>query len=220
MKVGGITPPTFYIRAGAAGSGAAHINIMKYISTILSIIALGLIGVLFLAQNRQIDQLKKHVDSEKKSTGTGFKIAYFDLDSLQAHYEYMKDVKSLAQTKENAMNQELSSLDRSNQRKKIDEWRQKGNTMTQAEGEQAQAEYQKMQQSFAARKQELEQQLYKDEEDMRTTIRKKVEDYLKIYNKQKNYSYIIAYDANSFVYNKDTLYNITTDLVEGVEYCV
>ncbi len=30
-------------------------------------------------------------------------------------------------------------------------------------------------------------------------------------------AYIIAYDdANSFIYNKDTLYNITNDLVEGL----
>ena len=188
---------------------------MKYISTILSIIALGLIGVLFLSQTKQIDQLKKHVEGEKKSTGTGFKIAYFDLDSLQAHYDYFKDVQDLAKNKENAMQSELSSLDRSNQ-KKLQEWRQKGNTMTPAEVEQAQQEYQQMQQRFAARKQELEQQLYKDEEDMRMNIRRKVEDYLKDYNKQKQYSYIIAYDASSFVYNKDTIYNITNDLVEGL----
>jgi outer membrane protein len=121
---------------------------MKYISTILSIIALGLIGVLFLTQSKQFDQLKKHVEGEKLSTGTGFKIAYFDLDSLQAHYDYFKDVQDLAKSKENAMNLELSSMDRGNQ-KKIEEWRQKGNTMTQAEGEQAQQEYQKMQQQFA-----------------------------------------------------------------------
>lgn len=188
---------------------------MKYTSIALSIIALGLIGVLFFTQSRQIEQLKKHVEGEKKSTGTGFRIAYFDLDSLQAHYDYIKDVQGVAKTKENAMNLELSSLDRANQ-KKIEEWRQKGNSMTQAEGEQAQQEYQAMQQNFASRKQALEQQLYKEEEDLRTTIRKKVEDYLKDYNKQKNFSYIIAYDANSFVYNKDTLYNITSDLVDGL----
>ena len=188
---------------------------MKYTSIALSIIALGLIGVLFFTQSRQIEQLKKHVEGEKKSTGTGFRIAYFDLDSLQAHYDYIKDVQGVAKTKENAMNLELSSLDRANQ-KKIEEWRQKGNNMTQAEGEQAQQEYQAMQQNFASRKQALEQQLYKEEEDLRTTIRKKVEDYLKDYNKQKNFSYIIAYDANSFVYNKDTLYNITSDLVDGL----
>jgi outer membrane protein len=188
---------------------------MKYISTILSIIALGLIAVLFFSQSKQIDQLKKHVEGEKKSTGTGFKIAYFDLDSLQAHYDYFKDEQDLAKSKENAMSLELSSMDRSNQ-KKIQEWRQKGNAMTQAEGEQAQQEYQQMQQRFAARKQELEQALYKEEEDMRTNIRKKVEEYLKDYNKQKQYSYIIAYDGNSFIYNRDTVYNITNELVEGL----
>ena len=188
---------------------------MKYISTILSIVALGLVGVLFLTQSRQIEQLKKRTEGDKKTPGTTFKIAYFDLDSLQAHYDYIKDVQGVAKTKENAMNLELSSMDRSNQ-KKIEEWRQKGNAMTQAEGEQAQQEYQQMQQRFAARKQELEQQLYKEEEDMRSTIRKKVEEYLKDYNKAKNFSYIIAYDGNSFVYNKDTLYNITTDLVDGL----
>jgi|SRR5579872_2671607 len=187
---------------------------MKYISTILSLIALGLIGVLFLDQRRQLDELKKHVEGEK-SAGTGFKIAYFDLDTLQAHYQYMLDVKNQAVDRENKMNEELSSADRKNQQQ-IDEWRQKSNTMTQAEGEDAQRKYQEMQQQFAARKQELEQGLYKFEEEERTKIRKRIEDFIKEYNRRKNYSYIFAYDANSFIYNKDTLFNITNDLVDGL----
>ena len=116
---------------------------------------------------------------------------------------------------ENAMTQELSSLDRSNQ-KKIETWRQKGNQMTQAEGEQAQQEYQQMQQQFASRKQNLEQELYKSTESLKTNIRKTIENYLKDYNKQKSFSYIIQYDANSFIYTKDSVYDITTDLVDGL----
>src|ERR1700742_2264811 len=140
--------------------------IMKYISTILSVIALGLIVVLFVTQKLQLQDMKKHVEGEKRDQGSGFKVAYFDMDSLEAHYDGFKDAQTVVKTKENNMNQELSSLDRANQ-KKIEAWRQKGNTMTQAEGEQAQQEYQQMQQQFASRKQELEQQLYKEEEDMR-----------------------------------------------------
>jgi outer membrane protein len=187
---------------------------MKYISTILSVIALGLIGMLFFSQKSQLEQLKKHVEGEK-SAGTGFKIAYFDMDSLEAHYDYFKDAQVQVKAQENAMTQELSSLDRSNQ-KKIEGWRQKGNAMTQAEGEQAQQEYQQMQQQFASRKQNLEQALYKSTEDLKTKIRKAIEDYLKDYNKQKNFSYVIQYDANSFVYAKDSIYNITGDLVDGL----
>ena len=188
---------------------------MKYISTILSVIALGLIGVLFFSQKSQLEQLKKHVEGEKTTAGTGFKIAYFDMDSLEAHYDYFKEAQAQVKSQENAMTQELSSLDRSNQ-KKIETWRQKGNAMTQAEGEQAQREYQERQQQFASRKQNLEQSLYKSTEDLKTKIRKAIEDYLKEYNRQKNYSYVIQYDANSFVYAKDSVYNITADLVEGL----
>ena len=188
---------------------------MKYISTVLSIIALGLIGVLFLTQSHQLEDMKKHIDSEKKSQGSGFKVAYFDMDSLEAHYDLFKEAQTKVKAQENDMTMELSSLDRKNQQK-IEGWRQKGNTMTQAEGEQAQRDYQTMQQEFQSRKQTLEQALYKSTEDLKTSIRKKIEEFLRDFNKQKNYSYIIEYDPNSFIYTKDTVYNITNDLVEGL----
>ena len=162
---------------------------MKYISTILSVIALGLIGVLFFQQSHHGEQLKKIAD-EKKASGNGFKIAYFDMDTLESHYEYFKDAQAQVKGAENNMNMELSSLDRTNQ-KKVEAWRQKGNTMTPAESEQAQQEYQAMQQAFQSRKSALEQALYKQTEDLKTTIRKKIEDFLKDYNnKQKSYSFI------------------------------
>ena len=189
---------------------------MKYISTVLSVIALALIGVLFFLQSHHGDQLKKLTDGEKKASGDGFKIAYFDMDTLEAHYDYFKDAQAQVKGKENDMNMELSSLDRSNQ-KKVEAWRQKGNTMTPAESEQAQQEYQAMQQAFQSRKSALEQDLYKKTEDLKTNIRKKIEDFLKDYNaKQKSYSFIFAYDPSSFIYYKDTLYNITPDLLDGL----
>jgi outer membrane protein len=194
---------------------------MKYTSTILSVAAVALVGVIFLVQNREIAQLKRQVDGSRQApAGSGggitFKIAYFDLDTLQARYEFMKDVKNQAVDRENAMNQDLASLDRKNQQQ-IEEWRQKGNAMTQTEAEEANRKYQDMQQEFATHKQELEQKLYKFEEDKRNEIRKKIEDFIKDYNKGKSFAYIIAYDnANSIIYNKDTLYNITNDLVDGL----
>jgi outer membrane protein len=188
---------------------------MKYISTVLSILALGLVAVLFTLQSRQGEQLKRHSEGEKKTVGSGFKIAYFDMDSLEAHYDYFKDAQVTVKGKENSMNMELSSLDRANQ-KKVEAWKQKGNTMTPAEVEQAQQEYQGMQQNFQSRKQALEQELYKSTEELKSNIRRKIEDFLKDYNKQKNFSYIFAYDPSSFIYNKDTTYNVTDDLVEGL----
>ena len=189
---------------------------MKQISTILAVVAIVLAATLYFVQSRQIQDLKKHaVPEQKPVANSNFRIAYFDLDSLQAHYDEFKDAQTQIKAKENEMNMDLARLDRDNQ-KKIQIWRQKGNQMTQAEGEQAQQEYAQMQQTFASHKQDLEQSLYKRTEDLKTVIRKKIEDFLKDYNKEKNYSYIFAYDPNSFIYNKDSTYNITTDLVNGL----
>jgi outer membrane protein len=189
---------------------------MKYLPTILSVIALALVGVLFYLFAHHTEQLKTISDIEqKKATPNNFRIAYFDMDTLQTQYDEFKDAQVKLKAKENAMNLELSSLSKSYQ-KKVDVWRQKGNTMTPAEAEQAQQEYAKDQQDYQSRKQALEQEYYKITEDLKTGIRKKVEEYLKDYNKQRNFSFIVEYDPGSFIYYKDSVYNITPDLVEGL----
>jgi len=189
---------------------------MKQLATILSVVSLVLCGVLFYLFAHHTEQLKTiSKQEEQRNTPNAFRIAYFDMDTLEAHYAEFKDAQAQLKTQENAMNMELSSLDRSNQ-KKVDVWRQKGNNLTQAEAEQAQQEIAVMQQNFKARKDALEQAYYRSTEDFKTSIRKKVEDFLKIYNKQGNYSFIFEYDPGSFIYYKDSVYNITSDLVNGL----
>ncbi|HEX3025194.1 MAG TPA: OmpH family outer membrane protein, partial [Chitinophagaceae bacterium] len=46
-------------------------------------------------------------------------------------------------------------------------------------------------------------------------VKKKIEDYLKEYNKGKGYSYIFA-SSPDLIYYKDTVYNITNDLLKGL----
>ena len=142
-------------------------------------------------------------------------MAYFNLDSLEAHYQYFKDVLDQVKGKENEMNAELSSMEKGYQ-KKISEWQKKAPTMSQTESQQAQQEYAQMQQNYQIRKQTLQESLMKHNEDLKTDIRRKIEDYLKEYNKTKGYNYIISYDANSFIYLRDTANNITDDLVGGL----
>ena len=189
---------------------------MKYLPTILSVIALALVGVLFYLFAHHTEQLKTiSANEQKKGTPDHFRIAYFDLDTLQANYTFFKDAQTHLKTKENDMNMRLASLSKSYQ-KKVDAWRQKGNAMTQAEAEQAQQEYASDQQNFQNQKQQLESELYKTSEDYKSQIRKKVEDFLKKFNSQGQYSFIFAYDPGSFMYYKDTVYNITPDLLDGL----
>ncbi len=189
---------------------------MKNLSTSLSVLSLLLIAVLFFLFFKHPEQEKKTtVVAEKQNEAPTFKIAYFDMDSLEIHYNYFKDAESQAKVKENSMNMELSSLQNKYQ-KKIADWQQKGATMTQAEGQQAQQEYAQMQQTFQSRKEALQEELAKSNGLVMTDIKKKIETFLKEYNKQKNYSFIMAYEPNSFIYYKDSVYNITNDIIDGL----
>jgi outer membrane protein len=188
---------------------------MKSISTILSIVALVSVAVLFYLHFNHVEKLKKTtVPADKKPAGS-FKVAYFDIDSLQEHYAYYKDVLSEIKKKETSMNTELNDMTAKYQ-KKIREWQEKGNAMSPSEGEAAQREYGMMQQRYQEKKSELEQALQKQQVDGMQELRKQVESYLKEYNQSKGYAYILSYEPGFIIYYKDSAYNITRDLIDGL----
>jgi outer membrane protein len=172
---------------------------MKQLSLILSIIALGLATVLLFLHFKKDDSAKPPyvttIPSPVNTTSpnSSFKIAYFELDSLQNNYQYFKDELNKLKTKEESEQAELAQM----------------------EQEAANREYQEMQQNFQARKQQLDQNISDQVTDTRKKIRAKLESYLKDYNKDKNYSYIFS-DFPEAIFYKDTLYNITNDLIKGL----
>jgi len=188
---------------------------MKNIAVILSVLALVLVGVLFYLHFTHNEKLKHIAVSPVKQDSTHFKIAYFDIDSLQTHYVYFKDASDRMKKKENAMVSELSTMERSYQNK-IRQWQEKGTNMSQSEGEAAQREYAQMQQRYQQKKMSLEQDLQNERVDLMSDLRKKVENYLKAYNKDKGYAFILSYEPGFMLYYKDTLYDITTDLISGL----
>lgn len=188
---------------------------MKNISTVLSILALVLIGTLFYLHFNHVEKLNKVSVTATKNSQSTFKIAYFDIDSLQEHYEYFKDVSGDIKRKENSMNAELNDLTNKYQRT-IRKWQEKGNNITQAEGEAAQREVGMLQQQYQQRKGELEQEMQRLQVDRMSELRKQVEDFLKQYNKSKGYAYILSYEPGFIIYYRDSAYNITNDLVSGL----
>lgn len=189
---------------------------MKQISLILSILAVCLAGVVLYLQltENKTPARPAAIAPANNGSGPSFSIAYFDVDSLENNFQSYKDAMSRIKTREDALTGELTTMEKSYQ-KKIAEWQQKGNTMSQAETESANREYQEMQQRFAARKQEVEQTMETIKRDEMSKIRKKLESFLKDYNKDRKYNYIFSY-VPEFMFYKDTLYNITPDLIRGL----
>jgi len=189
---------------------------MKQLSLALNVLLLVLVAVLFYlhfnAQKKQVAVTPSKTSVTPSAIDT--RIAYFDLDTLQARYQYFKDAEAQLKTKQQSMTAELGGLEREYQ-KKMSEWQQKGPGMSQAEADAAQREKARMEQRYQTRRQVLEEGLAKQSMEINKDIKMKIEGFLKEYNKDNRYSYILAYMPELFYY-RDTTNNITDDLLKGL----
>ena len=148
------------------------------------------------------------------SANRQFRIAYFEMDSVEANFNLVKDVKAEISAKDNEYSSGLNQLDEV-YKKRFNELSSKQSTMTQEQLEAAQIELRDLGEKLKGQKQGLDQQYQEFVMRKNLEIKKKIEDYLKEYNKNKNYSYIISYEQGLF-YFKDTAYNITGEVIKGL----
>jgi outer membrane protein len=188
---------------------------MRNISTYASILALIGVGVLFYLHFSERKQTGGKTDRTANSANKDFKIAYFDIDSLQEKYEYFKDVSGQMKVKEESLSSQMDALQNSYQ-KRIKQLQEKGPTMTQSEGEAAQREVAQMQQKFQQKQMAMEQDLKKHQMDVMTDMRTKIENYLKECNKEKGYAFILSYEPGFMLYYRDSVYDITNDVISGL----
>ncbi|MBC7848959.1 MAG: OmpH family outer membrane protein [Chitinophagaceae bacterium] len=190
---------------------------MKQISTVLSIVALvgtGILYYLHFSHSEKVDQRITRGTTGKKDS-TGVKIAYFDIDSLQKNFKSFKEAEEDIKSKESGFKNELTDLNNRNQRR-LRELQERAPAMTQAEGEAAQRELAELTQRFQQKEMELDQKLKTFQMDKITDLQKKVEVYLKKYNQQKGYSFILSYRPGEFMYYKDSAYDVTREIVDGL----
>ena len=188
---------------------------MRNISTYLSILALVAVGILYYLHFKQEKKSVEHRSGKVVSGNNNFRIAYFDIDSLQEKYQYFKDVSGQMKEKEANLSSQMDALQNTYQ-KRMRELQEKGPTMTQTEGEAAQREVAQMQQKFQQRQMSMEQDLKKHQVDLMTDVRNKIENYLTDYNKEKGYAFILSYEPGFMLYYRDSVYDITNDVIRGL----
>jgi outer membrane protein len=152
--------------------------------------------------------------TDSPAASGNFKIAYFEMDSVEANFSMVKDVKSEISKKEDAMNAELDNMDRT-YRDKVNGYQQQAQTMNQTQSEMATQDVMKMQEAIKSRKAALDQD-YNDLVMRRMKdVKVKIEEFLKTYNADRRYAYIVSYEQGLFYY-KDSAYNITADVIAGL----
>jgi len=142
-----------------------------------------------------------------------FRMAYFEMDSVESNFMVVKDVKEEIDKKDIEYNNSINQLDQAF-KNKYNEYSQKG-SMTTEETEAAQVVLKQLSDSVESRKQELTQKYQDFRMRINLDIKNKIEDFIRGYNKTKGYSFIVTDDTGLF-YFKDSVYNITSEVIKGL----
>jgi outer membrane protein len=190
---------------------------MKSGNIIFNAVLLVLVAILFYLHFSSSKHLTIASKESKTAPSEGHgdcRIAYFEMDSLTNSFSMVKDVKSDLAKEEDQMNNELSRLQKL-YNDRLAQYQKQGQSMSQIESERANRDMLQLQESIRGKKQEMDQKYQDLYMRKMQEVKSKIEDFLKEYNKSHGYSYILAYEPG-IIYYRDTIYNITSDLVKGL----
>ncbi|TAD84905.1 MAG: OmpH family outer membrane protein [Bacteroidetes bacterium] len=190
---------------------------MKHANTIISAVLLAAVAFLFVKvfKTSTVPKISDNTGAAPSHGGNNGAIAYFEMDSVEQQYAYIKDVRQKIKGQEELITNELGGL-KKGYMGRIQQLQSKAATMSQQEGEAAQAEINQMQQSMQQREARLSQELQEQQFKLMQDINKRIEEYLKTYNSKKKYAFILSHSPGDNIYYKDSTLDITKDLIKGL----
>lgn len=173
----------------------------------------------FIACNNQPKQ-NDTVASKNETTTTpasdNQKVAYVEIDSIMSQYMYWKDVTKIIKAKEANIQRTLAGKQKAIQAAAANfQQNVQANKYTQVQAQQIQASIQKQAQDADALQQRLGAEYQNEVAKYNKALSDSVHNYLKEYNKDKNFAIILAKSGDNILY-ADPAYNITDDVIKGM----
>jgi outer membrane protein len=144
----------------------------------------------------------------------GVKVAYFEIDSIQNSYNFFKDVREALQAKDVDNAKQLTGL-KNAFAIKYQELQKNGQFLSQAEIGARQQELAQLEKNYTNREQQLASEMQEESFKRLQEVKQKIEAFLVNYNKNKEFAYIFSSNPD-LMYYKDTAYDITADIVKGL----
>ncbi len=194
---------------------------MKHISTIFSSLALLGVIVLFTMKMTEKKTAKPKIVA-KDAAGkdvmiSGGKIAYVDIDTLEAHYDYFKKKKSEFEVRQKNIDADLERMANA-LRNEVVAFQKKAQSgeLTEEQGQAAQQTLLQKEQELELKRQNLGGKYMKDQEAFNKEIHDNLHDYIEIYNEEKGYDYILSYSKESSILFANKELDVTQDIIDGM----
>ncbi|MDQ2751652.1 MAG: OmpH family outer membrane protein [Bacteroidota bacterium] len=184
----------------------------KFVLTLnlVLLIALGTLYYLFFAYQKQD---KHSIRQANAASANRYKIAYFELDSLQENYGYFKEMRDYLSKQEAQMTKHLNGL-RDKYTDKLKEYNQKGPTMSQTEQGAFEQQLVSLKSDYDQNQQQMSQDMNNLYMQKMQDVKSRIQDVLKSYCRDSGYSYVFASSNEDYLYYKDTLRDITPGIVK------
>jgi outer membrane protein len=152
------------------------------------------------------------------STGSGMPsnaIVFINSDTLLADYNFFNQLKDGLEKKQDSIDTFLKQRARALEQE-VESYQSKGATMSPEQRAREKNRLMGKQQNLMDMKQSLVDQLQMEESDMNDSIHSNLTRYLKEYNKEKNYLYILGYQRGSGILLANDSLDITKEILEGL----
>ena len=165
--------------------------------------------------NNAAPKMYEDPSAEASNAQEGLRIAYIEVDSLTAQYEFAKEkTLELEKKSTNARNTIQSKSQQLERNAQAFQQKLQNNGFTSREqAEQAQASLQRDQNNIIALQQRLESELASEQQKFLQAFQDSLDHFLTDYNKDKKYDMIINKAA---VLHADSRFDITADVVNGM----
>ena len=182
----------------------------KYIFSALAIAAM------MVSCNKQSAKMDEQPAAGETST-SGLKIAYVEVDSLMTQYDFAKDYSVTLQKKSNNARNTLTTKGNALQAA-VNNFQQKLNNNGFTSREQAasqQAAIERQQRDLQELQARLESELANETAKFNETLRDSLQNFLKAYNQDKQYSLILTKQGDNILL-ADKKFDITQDVINGL----
>ena len=193
---------------------------MRTASIILS--SLALIGVIILFVMLPKDDKTQTAASTSNRTATVIpdapgRIAYVDIDTLEANYEYLKTKRDELQKRQENLQDQMERAAQQLQRQQA-AFVQKvqAGQVSQSEGEATQKRLIQEEKSLQTRQQAQMEQLIKERDNFNKDLQNRLDNFLEEYNKDKKFAYVLTYTKGGMILYADKAYDITEDVIRGM----
>ena len=188
------------------------------IVNILLVIAVGTLFFLYFSNTTPAKIGASVVAAGSDDSPEDFKIAYFEMDSVENNYAYAQEIRTMFKERERKLSEELDII-KNDYNKLWEQSSQMQTALTDEEKNKRKIELDQMAERYKSRQQVVGQELQSEAFRFKFEIHKQIKDYLKEYSKEKGFAFIFVNggtEGMEFMFYKDTVYDVTNDLVKSL----